>query len=64
MAENDFFEENCENCSFLLSDDSCGNPHSVYYRRPMVYRDDDAVVQTGWCDDWSDRVGEQTSAPV
>jgi hypothetical protein len=53
MATPDFFEENCENCGFLAGDDVCGNPRSVYHLRPMVYRDGDEVLQTGWCDLWA-----------
>ena len=53
MTDGDFLEENCENCRFLQSDDRCGNAESVYHLRPMVYRDGDEVVQTGWCDYWS-----------
>lgn len=52
MDSGDFFEENCETCRFLMPDDNCGNPSSVYFRRPMVYRDGDEVVQTGWCQLW------------
>jgi len=52
MTEADFFDENCENCRFLTGDDACGNPESVYYGRPMVYRDESEVLQTGWCDRW------------
>lgn len=55
MMDGDFFEENCENCRFLQDDDRCGNPESVYHLRPMVYRDGDEVVQTGWCDFWMRR---------
>jgi hypothetical protein len=58
MGESDFFEENCENCAFLAGDDTCGNPASVYYGRPIVYRDGDEVLQAGWCDRWA---GEATS---
>lgn len=50
--EASFFEENCENCTYLSSEDTCNNPESVYFRRPMVYRDGDVVLQTGWCDRW------------
>jgi hypothetical protein len=57
MGETDFFEENCENCRFLAKEDTCGNPESVYFQRPMVYRDGDEVVQTGWCDRWAERNG-------
>ena len=53
MGEPGFFEENCENCVFLAPDDTCGTPHSVYHLRPMVYRDGDEVVQTGWCELWA-----------
>jgi hypothetical protein len=53
MTDADFFEENCETCAHLAPDDSCGNAESVYFRRPVVYRDGDEVVQTGWCDGWS-----------
>jgi hypothetical protein len=53
MDAPDFFDENCETCRFLSADDSCGNPESVYFRRPMVYRDGEEVVQTGWCDRWA-----------
>jgi hypothetical protein len=52
MAESEFLDENCENCRFLTSDDTCGNAASVYHRRPTVYRDGDEVLQTGWCDHW------------
>jgi len=55
MTESDFLEENCENCTFLLPDDRCGNTESVYHLRAMVYRDGDEVVQTGWCDFWMRR---------
>ncbi len=55
MAESAFFEENCENCRFLDVSDDCGNPDSVYFERPMVYRDGDDVVQAGWCDRWVPR---------
>jgi len=53
MAEADFFDENCENCAHLAEDDTCGNARSVYHLRPMVYRDGDEVLQTGWCGEWS-----------
>lgn len=53
MSDADFLEENCENCISLRPDDRCGNPESVYYLRPTVYRDGDEVVQTGWCDSWA-----------
>ena len=53
MTEADFFEENCENCTFLTPDDACGNRASVYFSRPMVYRDGEEVVQTGWCEHWA-----------
>lgn len=53
MADADFLEENCENCAFLAPDDTCGNPDSVYAGRPMVYRDEGEVLQTGWCERWS-----------
>jgi hypothetical protein len=62
MAEADFFDENCENCAYLAPDDTCGNPESVYFHRPMVYRDGDEVVQTGWCDGWR-MSPESASAP-
>jgi hypothetical protein len=52
MGALEFLEENCENCAFLAADDSCGNRESVYYRRPTVYRDGEAVLQTGWCEQW------------
>ena len=51
----DFHEENCENCQFLTDEDRCGNPHSVYTGREMVYRDGDDVLQTGWCEHWQER---------
>ena len=53
MTGMDFLDENCENCRFLAPDDFCDNPDSVYYRRPMVYRDGAEVLQTGWCDLWA-----------
>ena len=53
MAERDPLEESCETCRWLLEDDTCGNAESVYFRRPMVYRDGDEVLQTGWCDLWA-----------
>lgn len=53
VAEPDFFEENCENCTFLAVDDTCGNTQSVYYLRPTVYRDGDEVLQTAWCEQWA-----------
>ncbi len=56
MSESGFLDETCENCRFLEGNDRCGNVESVYYQRPMVYRDGDEVVQTGWCDRWSGRV--------
>lgn len=55
MGEADFFEENCENCRFLTALDACGNPESVYFQRPVVYRDGDDVVQTAWCEWWAER---------
>jgi hypothetical protein len=55
MAETDFFDENCETCAYLNGEDACGNAESVYFRRPMVYRDGDDVLQTGWCEHWSRR---------
>jgi hypothetical protein len=57
MTDGSFQEENCENCRYLDLEDCCGNAASVYYRRPMVYRDGDEVVQTGWCDFWSGKTG-------
>ena len=53
MTDADFFDENCENCRFLTVDDACGNSQSIYYGRPMVYRDAGEVLQTGWCDLWA-----------
>jgi len=58
MGETDFFDENCENCTFLTSEDTCGNLQSVYHGRPVVYRDGDEVVQTAWCEQWSRREGQ------
>lgn len=55
MTEVDFFDQNCETCAYLTSDDTCGNPESVYHRRPAVYRDGDEVLQAGWCDRWEQR---------
>jgi hypothetical protein len=55
MADASYDEETCENCAFLSDEDRCGNPQSVYFERPMVYRDGDDVVQTGWCDRWARR---------
>jgi hypothetical protein len=55
MAETDFLDANCENCAFLVDDDSCGSAASVYFGRPMVYRDGDEVLQTGWCEHWAVR---------
>jgi hypothetical protein len=52
MDHSDFHEENCENCRHLAGDDSCGCEDSVYFGRPVVYRDGDEVLQTGWCDRW------------
>jgi hypothetical protein len=52
MTESEFLEENCENCRHLAGEDVCGNPQSVYHGRPMVYRDGDEVLQTGWCEFW------------
>jgi hypothetical protein len=59
MAEPDGIEESCETCKYLREDDECGNAESVYFRRPMVYRDGDEVVQTGWCDLWEQARIEQ-----
>ncbi len=55
MADADFQEETCGNCAFLGVDDDCANPESVYFQRPMVYRDGEEVLQTGWCDCWAPR---------
>jgi hypothetical protein len=52
MSEADFADENCENCAFLTGGDLCGNAESPYHGRPMVYRDGDEVLQTGWCEFW------------
>lgn len=53
MAESEFLEENCENCVFLTSEDTCGCERSVYFGRPVVYRDGDEVLQTAWCEQWA-----------
>jgi hypothetical protein len=53
MSESEFLEENCENCAFLAADDTCGSKESVYFGRPMVYRDGEEVLQTGWCERWA-----------
>ena len=58
MAEAGFHEENCETCRFLMPDDTCGNSESVYVGRPVVYRDGDEVLQTGWCEHWQARQRE------
>jgi hypothetical protein len=50
-----FHDENCENCRFLTDEDRCGNEQSVYFRREVVYRDGDEVLQTGWCEHWQER---------
>lgn len=55
MPEADVNSESCENCRYLSDEDRCGNPESVYYGRPVVYRDGDEVLQTGWCDRWAAR---------
>jgi hypothetical protein len=55
MSTLESFEETCENCRFLTADDLCGQPLSPYHGRPMVYRDGDEVLQTGWCDHWKGR---------
>lgn len=55
MPESDYLEENCATCAFLAPDDTCGNPESVYHRRPAVYRDGREVLQAGWCDRWQSR---------
>lgn len=55
MQDSSNFEETCENCAFLTREDTCGNAQSVYFERPMVYRDGDDVLQTGWCDRWAQR---------
>jgi len=52
MSEADFFDENCENCTHLTPEDLCGNSLSPYHGRPMVYRDGEEVLQTGWCEYW------------
>ena len=59
MTDRDFQDENCENCRFLTEQDECGNGASVYFQRPMVYRDGEDVLQTGWCDRWA--TGEDLS---
>jgi hypothetical protein len=55
VTPDSFEDENCENCRFLADDDRCGQPASPYHGRPMVYRDGDEVLQTGWCDQWKGR---------
>ncbi|HEX8919803.1 MAG TPA: hypothetical protein VF898_14980 [Chloroflexota bacterium] len=57
-------EESCENCRHLQSDDDCGNPESVYFGRPMVYRDGDEVLQAGWCEHYVRRISHNGSGGV
>lgn len=61
MSDTEFLDENCENCEFLAEDDRCGNPTSPYHGRPMVYRDGQEVLQTGWCEFWKLRVDATNS---
>jgi hypothetical protein len=55
MEGTSFHEDNCENCAYLALDDTCGCRASVYFGRPVVYRDGAEVVQTAWCEKWEQR---------